>query len=260
MRKKLLKSLLILILYSHSGYSQNNRINDYNQIGWYNLFTTLKFTPKVGIHLEYQFRRTNWILNWQQSLLRTGLNYQLKDKVLFRAGYAWVITFPYSENTIQKFGKVFPEHRAYEMVQLSDNIGRVGFQHRFMLEQRFIGKFNDSTSIKVDGFSFVNRLRYMCRVNVPINKPKLEKNTVYFTAYDEVMIGFGKNIGSNIFDQNRFGALIGFQANSVFRFEAGFLSQIIMLGRTINNRNVMHYDNGVIANMNVNLELYKKKK
>lgn len=67
--------------------AQNSRLNTNNSIGWYNYFGTLKVSEKLSIHTEYQFRRNEIITEWQQSLLRLGLNYKLNPKIQLRLGY-----------------------------------------------------------------------------------------------------------------------------------------------------------------------------
>lgn len=73
--------------------AQNTRLNTYNNIGWFNYFGTFRFSTKFGLHTEYQFRRTQLIQDWQQSLLRVGLNYQPNVRLQLRIGYAWAETF-----------------------------------------------------------------------------------------------------------------------------------------------------------------------
>ena len=80
---KLLIKYIVLIssLSPISLHAQNTRLYNYNTIGWYNYFGTFKLNQKFSVHTEYQFRRTEIIKNWQQSLLRMGLNYQLNPKL-----------------------------------------------------------------------------------------------------------------------------------------------------------------------------------
>ena len=111
--------------------------------------------------MEYQWRRENIVKDWQQSLFRTGVNYQVNNKLSFRVGYAWIETFPYGDIPLQASGKRFPEHRAFQMVTVADNINRVEMSHRFMLEQRWIGRYTNTALSKPDDFLLLNRLRYM---------------------------------------------------------------------------------------------------
>lgn len=131
----------LLFLCSINGFSQN-RINDHNTIGWYAFFLTAKISGKVSAHVEYQWRRTNFVEGWQQSLPRIGLNYKINANVTTQAGYAWIFTYPYGEHTIASVAKTFPEHRAYEQVTITAPVGKTSLSNRLRLEQRWIGRFN----------------------------------------------------------------------------------------------------------------------
>lgn len=235
--------------------AQNTRITDRNTIGWFNQFATIQFSNKWSGHLEYQWRREGIVRTWQQSLLRTGINYQATNRLQLRAGYAFVETFPYGDYPLQAAGRAFPEHRTYQMATLTDAVGRVDISHRLMLEQRWIGRFTSPEVPKVDDYLFLNRLRYQLRLQAPLNKPKLEDATAYAAVYNEVFVGFGKNVNENVFDQNRLGVLLGYRFNKTLRTEAGFLQQIVQLGREVNARNVFQYNNGVIVNAYYTIDL-----
>lgn len=256
MRRRFLLALCLLF-WATQTFAQNTRISTREAIGWYNVFGTFKFTNKIGLHTEYQWRRSDYITDGQQSLLRVGINYQLTPRVLLRAGYAWIETFPYGL-PINGFGKTFTEHRLFQMAQLSQKEGIVDITHRLMLEQRFVGRYSSAQSTTEDEFPLLNRMRYMARVQVPLF-PKRAKSP-YLAVYDEVFVGFGKNVGANVFDQNRLGVLLGYSFNKTLRLEGGYLNQIIQFGREINNRNVFQYNNGVIVNANFTFDLTKKPK
>lgn len=227
-------------------FAQNVRFTDRNSIGWFNYFGTIKLKTKWSLHTEYQWRRVQIIKDWQQSLLRIGVNYQLNNDVQFRLGYAWAETFAYGDIPLNAFGKQFTEHRTYQMATLNNKMGKLTLSHRFMLEQRWLGRYTSATDTKDDDFLFMNRMRYMIRSQIPLIN--YETNSIYAAAYNEILIGFGKNVGENIFDQNRIGLLLGKTINNSFRIEAGYLNQIVQLGREVNNRNVFQYNNGVILN------------
>lgn len=225
-----------------------NRIKDNNTIGWYNYFGTFNLNDKWSIHTEYQWRRNNLISDQLQSLLRTGLNYQINPRVQLRLGYALIETYPYGDIPINGLGKDFTEHRLYQMATVSDKIGIIDLSHRFLLEQRWVGSYNNASSNKEDDYLFLNRARYMFRLQMPLKGRKIEDKTPYIAAYDEIMIGFGENVGENIFDQNRIALLLGYRFNNIFRLEAGYINQTVQLGREINNQNVFQLNNGLIIN------------
>jgi hypothetical protein len=100
-------------------------------------------------------------------------------------------------------------------------------------------------------------MRYMIRVQTSILKNKLN-NKAYFAAYDEIFIGFGRNVKKNIFDQNRIGLVLGYQFSTNFKIEAGYLNQIIQFGRQIDQQEIFQHNNGLIVNTYFNFDKKEK--
>jgi hypothetical protein len=240
------KYLLVCMLLSIKAFTQN-RLSDHNQIGWVATTITPALSKKISLHLEYQWRRDNWVQHWQQSLMRPAINFKIHPQVTLQVGYAYIKTYPYGDYTLASVPLTFPEHRSYEQVTLSTSIGKTTLQNRLRLEQRWLGRFNSINSSKPDSWIYLNRLRYMPRLDVPVTK------RWYAAMYDEILIGFGKNIGENVFDQNRIAVVAGYKFNPVFRLEAGFLNQTVQLGREIDNKNVFQYNNGFVINTYINI-------
>ncbi len=232
------------VLAAHFSLAQN-RISEHNTLGWFSTTITPAISKKVSLHGEYIWRRTNFIKDWQQSLLRVGVNFKIHPQVTLHAGYGWVETFPYGTYTLSAVPKIFPEHRVYEQVVVTANVKKLTLLHRLRLEQRWLGRYASITAVKPT-YIFLNRLRYMSRLDIPLNEKW------YAALYDEIFIGFGKNIGENVFDQNRVSALIGYKANKHFRAEGGLLSQTVQLGREIGGKNVFQYNGGLIINTFLN--------
>lgn len=249
---------LLLLSNIHYTYAQNNRLHTANSIGWYNYFGTFKISEKFGIHSEYQWRRDKLITTWQQSLLRVGLNYNVNPRIQCRVGYAWIETFPYGEFPINSLGRDFTEHRIFEMIQLTHKEGIIDLSHRFMLEQRFVGRYSSATLTTEDEFPLLHRMRYLFRLQIPLKGIEINDKTPYVALFDEIFIGFGENVNANIFDQNRIGALVGYRFNKSLRIEAGYLNQTLQFGRQINEQNVFQSNTGFILNTHVNFDLRKQ--
>jgi hypothetical protein len=94
----------------------------------------------------------------------------------------------------------------------------------------------------------------MARMQVPLKGKEVKDRTPYMALYDEVFIGFGRNVNANVFDQNRFGLLFGYRFSKQFRLEGGYLSQILQFGREINGQDVFQHNNGIIINALVNID------
>lgn len=239
---------LIFMLVSSILFAQNNmRISDHNNIGWFNYNGTFKLDKKIGLHTEYQLRQDNYILNKQQGLSRVGINYQLNPDVQLRFGYAWIETYPYGDININGFEKDFTEHRTFQMATITSKTNIIDLSHRFMLEQRWVGRYSNALLENEDEYLFMNRLRYMFRMQIPLKGKSNTDKTPYIAIYNEIFVGFGKNVNENIFDQNRLGILAGYRFNKNFRLEGGYLNQIVQLGREVGGRNVFQYNNGFIV-------------
>ena len=73
--------------------------------------------------------------------------------------------------------------------------------------------------------------------------------TLYAAVFDEVFIGFGKNVNANVFDQNRIGILLGYKLNKRFSLEGGYLNQTLQQPQPVNGKPVYQYNNGLILNL-----------
>ena len=239
---------------SKHSFSQEQRLTDHNNIGWLVYTGTFKLKNKISIHTEYQWRRANGLKNWQQGLLRTGINFAVRKDVSFNAGYTFAETFPYGDYPV---ATAFPEHRIFEQVVIKNPVGKMDISHRFTLEQRFVGKVLIQNGSKETDYTFLNRMRYRLRTEIPLNKTKQGKNGWSIAFQDEIFIGWGKNISANIFDQNRLAVLIGYKVNQNLKFEVGFLNQILQQGKRVNDKPVFQYNNGFMLASHVSFDLVK---
>jgi len=151
-----------------------------------------------------------------QLIVRTGIGYNLTENnnnILL--GYGFINSQKYLPNSNNKVGTT--EHRIYQQFITRQNFNKVFLQHRYRIEERFLP--ND----------FQMRFRYFLGINIPINKPKIEKNAYYLSAYNEIFI----NAKQNIFDRNRFYGAIGYVINKNIKIEAGYMAQTA----ETNNRN-----------------------
>jgi len=185
-----------------------------------------KLNQHWGIHTEYQWRRADGFENWQQSLMRLGVDFYAKN-AQYTVGYGWIRSYQYGE---QPIAHVNNEHRIWEQFILKNKVGRFDFQHRYRLEQRFIEnwKKNQLGEYTQDGFVFRQRVRYRFLVTVPLSRKEIVDNTLFLVAYDEPFLGFGKGIAKNILDQNRLYFALGWRFNKNCNFQLGYLNQFIV--------------------------------
>ena len=218
-------ALLCLLNESATGQSATGRVWDFNNNGWYMYFGDHPVRGKWGAHLEGQWRRHDVITRWQQLLLRPGVNYQLSESTMLTLGYAYVKTHPYGDYPANY---PFPEHRIYQQVLVKQKAGAVRLQHRFRLEQRFLGQMisSDGGVAQLDSWRYQNRFRQFLKAEVPMGR-KGEKNTWYTAFYNEIFVNFAPKHGAGVFDQNRAYAAVGFNLGKAGKIEVGYMNQIL---------------------------------
>ncbi len=174
---------------------------------WIMLLGNEKINEKFNIHYEVQYRDYAFIGDLNQWLLRTGIGYNITENnnnVLL--GYAYVHSHNYdAEENL----KQLDEHRIFQQFITKQKFGRVGINHRYRIEERFL-----EPKMEV-------RFRYQLGVNIPFNNTALVKNTWYANIYDEIFI----NAKKDAFDRNRLYGGIGYVINDKLRVEAGFMNQ-----------------------------------
>lgn len=224
------------------------RLSERNALGWYASFNTIYLTKKTSLWLEYQWRRDNIITDWQQSLARTGIQFHFKNDISAMIGYGYIVSFPYGDYAAGPYH--IPEHRIFEQLVWNSNLGRVALNHRLRLEQRFVGKIDQKAAEReVADYRYMNRVRYQMRAAVPLNHKTMQDKTWYLVSFDEIFIGFGKNVNQNIFDQNRIGLLLGMQYNSNVKAEIGYFNQTVQQGSLVAGKEVFQYNHGLMLNL-----------
>ena len=229
-----------VLFFSFLSHAQNDRLSDYNNTNWVQLFNAIKLDKKWSLHVEYQWRRESGLKNWQQSLFRFGVNRKLNDQVTVHLGYGWIETFPYGDFPIAAAG-TFPEHRIYEQISFKQPIKKWTLTHRFRMEQRWLGRVQPGTDREIEAWTFLHRFRYQFKAQLAIS------TKWYAVAADEIFIGAGKNVGINIFDQNRIFLSAGYKLNQTVSIEAGYFNQTLQQGRRINNKSIVQRNNGINA-------------
>ena len=249
----------LLGMFTRQAYSQTNRFSDHNQIGWYVYEGDHQISKRWELHTEYQWRRVEFIKSWQQSLTRLGVAYQLLPQVKVATGYTSFITFPYGDFPTAATGEPYPERRFHQDLQLSDTIQNISLNHRFRLEQRWIGQLQENTGKEVTNWEYQNRIRYQIAAIIPVQGPKLENQEWYLNFFDELFIGFGKNVGRNIFNQNRLSGGIGYQFTVDFQIELNYLYQITQHAEPepVTGESVFEYNQGLRLGIIYNLGLSK---
>lgn len=218
----LVRSALVLLL-SLQHLVSNGQIADQTN-AWYMYFGNHRLSDRWSLHTEYQWRRHGLAQHWMQSLSRIGIDRHLRGGQIISAGYAWIRTYPYGE---QPVAFEFNEHRLWQQLVMSQQLGRLHIQHRYRLEQRWMERkvpVADGEGFQHLDFIFRQRVRYRIFVSIPLMGPELTDNSLFLALYDEPFIQFGRNIGMNVLDQNRLYAALGWRFDKDRNIQIGYLN------------------------------------
>ncbi|MBO6534100.1 MAG: DUF2490 domain-containing protein [Muricauda sp.] len=170
---------------------------------WFMYFGTNQIAERFSIHSEAQFRYYETTDNFNQMLLRTGLNYHINPDAMATIGYAFIQTDTSFEDIMGEVDS--RENRIFQQFILRDKVWEFLFEHRYRLEQRFFD-FGDVTDTQ-------HRARYRIQVTLPLT------DTFFLNFYDELFI----NLQDNLFDQNRLYAAFGVNITENSNIQLGYL-------------------------------------
>lgn len=252
--------LILLLWLTVEQAAGQNRTLDHNAIGWYVYNGDHKVGDRWAIHTEYQWRRVDLIRTWQQSLARLGVVRTLTDRVKLGAGYTYFVTYPFGRYPQADLGAPYPEHRLYEDIQLKDTYGRLDLTQRFRLEQRWLATLSEQDPRRVADWEFQHRIRYQLAGEFPLAGATIDAGELYLTGFDELFIGFGRNVGQNIFNQNRLAGGLGYQFRDNVQLELTYLNQVVQHGDTdpATGNPVFEINNGFRVNLVYNIDFTKR--
>ncbi len=205
------KILLLCLLATIATYAQQPGETDTGI--WYMYFGTNRISERWSIHTEAQFRYYETSSNFNQLLLRTGLNYHINENAIATGGYAYIDTDPSFEDFDIIFGDIITddnsilEHRLFEQFILKNKVWEFLFEHRYRLEQRFIENVNLNTN------ETQHRARYRIQMTLPLT------NTFFLNFYDELFI----NLQDDLFGQNRLYGAFGVHITDNSSLQLGYL-------------------------------------
>jgi hypothetical protein len=216
MKKILTLFLLITILIPCKLFAQENRFS-----GWAALFHSQKFSPKWGMSFDGQFRSANHYDYLQNILLRPSVNYYFDNNKMAALGYAYIAT----NGRAGSMETYRPESRIWEQLTINTKLSKnTTLQHRFRLEQRFVG----NTTAKTDHY-FSQRLRYFARAVVPFKRDSVFSKGPFLGLQNEVFVNVHNNhkVNKHFFDQNRAYVALGYRLHKKADVEFGYMNQFV---------------------------------
>lgn len=199
---KTCRILIFLICFCFLAFRGHAQETGENQWGaWYMYFGTNRVSERFSIHSEAQLRLYETTDNFNQLLLRTGLNYHINPGAIVTLGYGYIATDGSFEEPPGALDS--REHRIFEQFILTNSVWKVAIEHRYRLEQRFLDL----------GMGTQHRARYRLQLTLPLSP------TLFLNFYDEVFL----NLQDEVFGQNRAYAALGIRLSPISNLQLGYL-------------------------------------
>lgn len=197
---------------------------------WYMYFGDHPVTKSYGVHLEAQYRAQGIGQDPTQLMLRPGVFRSFPKGMMVSMLYAYVRDYPYQGGPLADVRRTGPqpEHRLAEEFRWTHTLASYGgmratAQHRFRLEQRWLGQSSEGEGVY--DWHFAERARYRLYVQFPVGRNTRNAWPDYVAAYNEIMVRFGPHGGTSAIDQNRTYGALGWKLSPGFNLEAGYLHQ-----------------------------------
>jgi hypothetical protein len=203
------KPLLFSIIIFLAAFAKTKAQGQFYGTGSWNIITINlpgSTTHRWGGYFEAQNRNYGIASKFYYYELKTGVSYNFDNNSFALLGTGRYTTYGFDA---VDDGPQITETRLWEQFTTNHYISRIKLEHRYRVEQRWLN------------VGYRNRFRYRLTATLPLNKPKLEKGTLFAAAYGEV---FFNNKQPN-FERNRFSPSIGYKFSKPFTFQAGFINQ-----------------------------------
>lgn len=176
---------------------------------------------KFAIHHELQLRDHQLMGDHNQTLLRVGLQYQVKPYLLTTVGYGFI----YSEQPGSP-NRPFNENRMYQEALFSHKLVGGSIRHRIRLEERF-----------VEHKDFSGRFRYCLFADIPFTPYGLKAKGWYAALYNEIFVNLSDNDSMDFFDRNRAYLGAGYKVSDAVGIQMGYMYQNV--GKTSGTNHAM---------------------
>lgn len=168
---------------------------------WISYYNNININKRWSVNTDIQARTRDWVSQFSQGLVRSGLSYRFNKNFSLTAGFAWFKNAEYVEEDL--FLK--NEFRPWQELSLQQNIDKSKFNHRLRFEQRFLQQLRDGEKSHV--YERVSRLRYKLDWQYQLI------NDINLIIANEVMVHPGYVNDKRFFDQNRSSAAINWKVS-----------------------------------------------
>lgn len=197
------KKLGFLFLFLGSFVFGQDHLSGFNMMSF-----TYKASPKWMAYVELQTRarRDYTVIDYYETKGGVGYNITKNNQVFVGLG---------RYGTYEKMKISQEEFRMWLQYTFTQRLGKLKLDHRGRAEQRYFYASQTGEHTKA------NRFRYRLSATLPINKDKIQEETFFVNAFEEIFLG---PVDPN-FKRNRTFAGFGYQFNHSLSVTSGYMFQ-----------------------------------
>ena len=198
---------------------------------WINTYGNMRISKKffwvAQTHFRFQETEdTPFVGQVGQIYNRHALGYIYSNKINFALGGVLRLNFN-TGDAVDDQSNLVPEWRIWHQYQFAMPVGIAVAYHRFRIEHRWSKGFNPNND-----YIFRNRWRYMFRLKIPINKPKIESKVFYIAPEAELIMQSGKEVVDSPLEDLRLHTSFGYIFSPQITIAAGIMYN---QGQTLEN-------------------------
>ncbi|MEM7548309.1 MAG: DUF2490 domain-containing protein [Bacteroidota bacterium] len=221
----LLTGLLLVVLHARSQEEEQlprrSEFKDPVTLFWFNTYGNIRISKHLFWVAQTHFRRqesrnTEFIGQWNQIYNRHAIGYIFSKNLTASLGGVLRVNFNTDEDEGER--RTVPEWRIWHQYQFAIPFPRLVVYHRLRVEHRWTQGFADDSD-----YIFRNRWRYMFRMKIPINRPKLSSNTFYIGPEAELIMQSGRAVVDSPMEDLRLHTSFGYIINPRVTIASGFM-------------------------------------
>jgi len=205
---------VILFLFLFSVTRVHSQEVDHQSLYWIRYYNQIALSPTLQWNNEIDNRRFFDPDVENQLIIHSRLHYKWgKWDAAGGVTFSWI----FAQNPQQGYDHATAEIRPVIEISNEQPIGRVFFQNRVRIDNRFVQE-NPEESVWEESL-FVLRFRYRAQVRIPLKKNSEQVTVVSLRLAEEIMF----NSKENTFDQNRINVTLDFNLNPYLTLEPGYV-------------------------------------
>ncbi len=188
---------------------------------WVNTYGNIRISKRLFWVAQTHFRfqeteNTPFVGQVGQVYNRHAIGYIYNKS--FNTALGGVLRINFNTDEASEGRKVVPEWRIWHQYQFAMPVSSFMVYHRIRIEHRWTQGFAENSE-----YIFRNRWRYMLRLKIPLNKPKLAPGAWYVAPETELIMQSGKKVVASPMEDLRITTTLGYILTPRLTMAAGLM-------------------------------------